>query len=177
MTLTISVWNIAAGAPRDLRAGGARRPVSALASTLLVGALAIASPVFAHHSYAAFDITKQAEVKATVKSFLWTNPHSLLIVSATNADGTTTEYHIEMNGPGYLVRNGWKRDSLKEGDKVTVTMHPLRDGSPGGDLVKVVFPDGRTLATNALPPGFVLPPGFGGPGSSAPAPAPQGGKQ
>jgi hypothetical protein len=113
----------------------------------------------AHHSYAAFDMSTLTEFQATVKSLLWTNPHSLLIVAVTGGDGTTTDYNIEMNGPGYLVRNGWKRDSLKPGDKITVTVHPLHDGSPGGDLVKVVFPDGRTLATDAKPPGLSLPGG------------------
>jgi Family of unknown function (DUF6152) len=113
----------------------------------------------AHHSYASFDMSKLTEFKATVKSFLWTNPHSLLIVSVAGGDGAAADYHIEMNGPGYLVRDGWKRDSLKPGDEITVTVHPLHDGSPGGDLVKVVFPDGRVLATVAKPPGLLLPGG------------------
>jgi len=130
-----------------------------LAAGLLLGCAGMSAPASAHHSYAAFDRTRESQFKATVKSFLWTNPHSLLIVSAPGSDGTMTDYHIEMNGPGYLVRNGWKRDSLKAGDKITVTVHPLRDGSPGGDLVRVTFPDGRTLATDAKPPGLLPPDG------------------
>jgi hypothetical protein len=113
----------------------------------------------AHHSYASFNMTEFTDIKATVKSFLWTNPHCLLIVTVPSDDGTTVDYSIEANGPGYLVRNGWKRDSLKPGDKITVTVHPLHDGSPGGDLVKVVFPDGRSLDTDAKPPGLLLPGG------------------
>jgi len=136
--------------------GRARRRLS-LAGVVFLGALAMTSPTVAHHSYASFDMSKFTEFKATVKSFLWTNPHSLLIVSVTGGDASTDDYHIEMNGPGYLVRNGWKRDSLKPGDKITVTVHPLHDGSPGGDLVKVVFPDGRTLKTDAKPPGLLVP--------------------
>ena len=60
-------------------------------------------------------MTELTEIKATVKSFLWTNPHCLLVVTVPNDDGTTVDYSIEANGPGYLVRNGWKRDTLTAG--------------------------------------------------------------
>ena len=159
LTMSISVRRCASAAARRL---------AIFAGGVLLGALVVSRPTLAHHSYAAFDRTKQSEFKGTVKSFLWTNPHSLLIVSVAGADGTMDDYHIEMNGPGYLVRNGWKRDSLKPGDKITVTVHPLRDGSPGGDLVRVVFPDGRTLATDAKPPGLLPPDGEVPPGDKPP---------
>jgi hypothetical protein len=48
-----------------------------------------------------------------------------------------------------MLRNGWKPSTLKPGDKVTLTMHPLKNGSPGGSLVSVKVPDGRTLGPGA----------------------------
>jgi Family of unknown function (DUF6152) len=156
--LSMPTWKLNAATRGHLCATGARRRVSSLARTMLL-ALAMTSPTFAHHSYAAFDMSKQVEFQGTVKSFLWTNPHSLLIMSVTGADGKTADCSIEMNGPGYLVRDGWKRDSVKAGDKITATVHPLRDGSRGGTLVKVVFSDGRSLSADAKPPGLLVPGG------------------
>jgi len=87
-----------------------------------------------------------------VKSFLWTNPHSLLIVSVAGADGTMDDYHIEMNGPGYLVRNaGSATVSSRAQDHVTV--HPCGTAARR-DLVRVGF-QMPTLATDAKPPGLL----------------------
>jgi hypothetical protein len=93
-----------------------------------------------------FDPTKSVFVKGTVKTFSWTNPHSLLIVSVPSPTGTAVDYAFEANGPGYLVRNGWKRESVKPGDIVTVEANPLRDGTLGGNLVEVTLADGKKLS-------------------------------
>ena len=63
--------------------------------------------------------------------------------------GGQTERSIESGAPGMMLRNGWKLSTLKPGDKVTLTMHPLKNGSPGGSLVRVKVPDGRTLGPGA----------------------------
>lgn len=112
----------------------------------LLASVAVSASALAHHSFSAFDMAKEVDVQGVVKEFRWTNPHSFLVLNGKDAAGKPAEVRVEMNGPGYLVRNGWKRESLKPGDAVTVTVHPLRDGSLGGDLVKVVFADGRTLS-------------------------------
>lgn len=116
------------------------------ALSALVVSLAAGAPALAHHSFAMFDEKKQVEIHGTVKEFLWTNPHSLLVLVSQDTAGGTVANYIEMNGPGWLVRNGWKRESLKPGDMITATIHPLRDGTPGGDLVKVVLADGHELS-------------------------------
>jgi Family of unknown function (DUF6152) len=121
----------------------------------------VAGPSVAHHSASMFDMQKRVEVQGTVKDFRWTNPHSWLVLTATDEANKGAEYNIEMNGPGYLVRNGWKRESLKPGDTVTVTINPLRDGSPGGNLVKVLTADGKELSAQV----------GGGAAPAAPAPA------
>ncbi len=115
-----------------------------------IGILALAAgwamPTLGHHSAAMFDVTKTVEQAGTVKQFLWTNPHSLLVLSVRGSNGVLADYNFEANGPGYLVRNGWTRESLKPGDQVTVVSNPLVDGGPGGNLVEVTLADGRKLS-------------------------------
>jgi hypothetical protein len=106
----------------------------------------LCTPVLAHHSYAMFDLEKTVVHEGVVKRFLWTNPHSLLIVTVTDADGVEHDYNYEANGPGYLARNGWKRQTVRPGDRVTIVSNPLMDGSPGGNLVALTLPDGTTLS-------------------------------
>jgi hypothetical protein len=118
------------------------------AALLLATSIALCAPALAHHSYAMFDMKKKVDVRGTVKEFHWTNPHSVLVLVSQDAAGAAVPVFIEMNGPGYLVRNGWKRESLKPGDAVTATIHPMLDGSPGGDLVKIVLPDGHELSAD-----------------------------
>ena len=133
-------------------AARARRELG-LACGLFAVAVGAAPPALAHHSYAMFDAAKTIEVQGAVKRFLWTNPHSLLVVAVRNPAGEVVDYSFEANGPGYLVRNGWKRESLKPGDMVTVASHPLRDGTLGGDIVEVTFADGHKLSARITVPG------------------------
>jgi hypothetical protein len=118
----------------------------AVAATVVSLGVLVASPALAHHSAAMFDQSKTLEVKGVVKTWLYTNPHSFLTVSVKDAAGVIKDYSFEANGPGYLVRNGWHRNSVKAGDAVTVVMNPLRDGSAGGNLVEVTLPDGKKLS-------------------------------
>jgi hypothetical protein len=155
---------------------GGRREMKTIAtakSASWLGALAIAAvaatPVLAHHSAAMFDMTKTEDIKGTVKEFHWTNPHSWLVLEARDSSGKTVLMNFEANGPGYLVRTGWKRETLKPGDSITVTANPLHDGSPGGNLVEVLFPDGHKLSARPVRPPAQG--GAGAPGSGVPAPA------
>ena len=106
---------------------------------------AAAAPALAHHSFAMFDRQKEITLKGTVKEFQWTNPHSFIEIEVVDPQGAMASYSIEMNSPNNLTRQGWKSTSLKPGDKVSVTMNPLRDGSAGGLFVTVQLPDGRFL--------------------------------
>jgi len=103
----------------------------------------------AHHSFAMFDLGKDVTVEAVVKEVQFTNPHVWLQILVDDGKGGQTEWSIESGAPGMMLRNGWKLSTLKPGDKVTLTMHPLKSGSPGGSLVKVKVPDGRTLGPGA----------------------------
>jgi hypothetical protein len=110
-----------------------------------------ATAASAHHSFAMFDLGKDVTVDAVIKEVQFTNPHVWLQILVKDDKGTETEWSIESGAPSMMLRNGWKPSTLKAGDKVTLTMHPLRDGRPGGSLVKVKVPDGRTLGPGAPP--------------------------
>ena len=111
---------------------------------LAVAAFA-AVPAVAHHSFAMFDMQKDVTVAATVTEFRWTNPHAFMHVEVPDASGAPSKWAIEMTSPNNLVNGGWRRSSLKPGDKVTVTYHPLVNGKAGGALVKVVLANGTVL--------------------------------
>ena len=126
----------------------------ALATLTTLGALAcgvaISMPIgaLAHHSFAMFDQSKQVTVAGTVRDFQWTNPHAFIQVE----DAQGKMWGIELNSPNNLVRQGWKRTVLKPGDKISVTLNPLRDGRPGGLFNAVTLPDGHVLG-NPKPTG------------------------
>lgn len=116
-------------------------------SKTALGVLALASlgvPANAHHSYAMFDMEKTVILDAQVVRFKWQNPHAFIEVrAATNAG--SEQWSIEMTSPNNLIQEGWKRTSLKAGDKVKLYVHPLRSGARGGSYVGVRLTDGSTL--------------------------------
>ena len=118
-----------------------------------VALLDASAPAWVHHSGAMFDRSKTIEISGAIREFNWTNPHSSFKVDVPNADGKVDTWAIEMNSPNNLVREGWKRTTVKPGDKVKVTINPLRDGKPGGWYVAITLPDGKTLSTEAGPDG------------------------
>ena len=105
----------------------------------------IAAPALAHHSFAMFDTQKEMTVSGTVREFQWTNPHSWLQLDVQDG-AKTVEYSIELGSPNTMSRRGWRRTSFKPGDRVRVTMNPMRDGSPGGALISAVDAQGNTLS-------------------------------
>lgn len=100
-------------------------------------------PAWAHHSFSMFDHEKLVSVTGTVKEFEWTNPHAWLHLLAPDAKtGKPVDWSFEMASVGQIAAQGWKRDSVKPGDKVTIQMHPLRDGSRGGQYVSATLANG-----------------------------------
>lgn len=112
---------------------------------LAVATVALAVPAVAHHSFSMFDMQKESVVTGEVRDFQWTNPHIWVQVVVKGEDGKTVEWSMEGNSPSTLSRQGWSKRSLKVGDTVTITFHPLRDGMPGGSLVKIVLADGTVV--------------------------------
>ena len=112
---------------------------------LALAAAALAPlPAIAHHSYAMFDMQKTVTLEATVVRFKWQNPHAFIEADAASRSGTE-RWSIEMTSPNNLAQEGWKRTSLKPGDRVTIYVHPLRSGARGGSYAGVRLPNGTTL--------------------------------
>ena len=116
---------------------------AAIALSLTAGA---AAPALAHHSFAMFDFQASKTVSGTVEQFDWTNPHTFIWLQVPTANGGSERYAFEGMSPNYLGRRGWSKTTLNPGDKVTVTYHPLKDGSKGGTYQKVTLSNGKELA-------------------------------
>lgn len=117
-------------------------------NVLMAGAawLALGLPAVAHHSGAAvFDNTKKINLTGVVTKMEWVNPHAHFYIDVKDSAGKVTNWNLELASPSILVRNGWKRNSIKEGDTVTVTGSRARDNSNFGIAQTIVFPDGRKL--------------------------------
>ncbi len=112
---------------------------------LLACSSAMFSPLLsAHHSYSMFDAAKSISLQGNVREFQWTNPHCFIELLALRS-GAAEEWSIQMDSPQGLYRRGWRPGSIKPGDKVTIVIHPTRDGSHSGRYVSAVGPDGKPL--------------------------------
>ena len=106
---------------------------------------AASTRTWAHHSFAMFDQHKTTVVSGTVREFQWTNPHVWIQLLVPNPAGGTKEWSIECTSVNFMVRRGWHHDTLKPGDKVTLSIRPLRDGEPGGSFLAVATLNGNPL--------------------------------
>lgn len=111
----------------------------------LVVALLLGTPLQAHHSGIMFDPMKQVTLKGTIKEFVFTNPHVTIVITVTDDKGQAVDWNIEAASTQALVRSGWRRSSLKFGDRVTIVGRPLKDGRPGAVLVQATLADGTEL--------------------------------
>src|SRR6202047_1305064 len=100
----------------------------------------------AHHAFAAeYDENKRVTVSGTVTKFEWINPHTWLHVDGKDESGKVTSWSFEMGSPNGLVRRGWRRTELKEGDQVTVEGYCAKDGRNVANAGAVTIPAGRKL--------------------------------
>jgi hypothetical protein len=102
---------------------------------VVLGAYALSGAAGAHHSFAIYDEKNPQSVTGVVEEFRWTNPHSWLFVTATNADGSKTRWEIEHGPINMLSRQGWTRSTFEPGDRVAVEIHPAHSGSPIGRFI------------------------------------------
>lgn len=107
-------------------------------------ALSIASPALSHHSHAMFDHSKELTITGTVTEFVFRNPHVFLYIDARNEKGEDVNYWVEMSNLPNMIRRGIRQSTFKPGDTVTVHLHPLKDGRPGGSYVTITDAAGKT---------------------------------
>jgi len=108
--------------------------------------LASGSPALAHHSGAAeFDSHQKIDLSGVVTKVEWTNPHAHFYIDVKDSSGNVANWNLELASPNVLIRNGWKRNSLKPGDIVSVTGIRAKDSSNYGSASLITFPDGHKL--------------------------------
>ena len=132
----------------------------AIALTAAVGVL-MSVPLAAHHTGSTLYTDKIITVKGVVTSWLWSNPHCLLRLDVKGDDGQTVPWIAEAQAPNTIYLEGYRAKSFKPGDEVTVTLRPVANGAPYGQLVQTVLPDGTKLGNL---------PGAGGRGRGAAEP-------
>jgi len=118
----------------------------ASAVTVTAGLLLSAMPMMAHHSFAAeFDGSKPVDLMGTVTKVDWVNPHSWIYIDVKGEDGTVANWGLETGPPNVLYRGGWRRDTVKPGDLITVHGFSAKDGSHTMAARQITTPDGRKL--------------------------------
>lgn len=109
------------------------------------------TPAFAHHGGAAYDMANVLKLNATITEFSFVNPHVLIYFDAPDKDGNIDHWTCEAANPAVLQREGWKHDTIKPGDKVTMMGHPAKGGEKLMRFEKIILPDGRELQGQNLP--------------------------
>ncbi len=118
------------------------RPATVLTVMLSLGFPAL---VWAHHSFAMFDKTKVVKLEGIIRKVEWANPHVYLFVEAKDGAGNVNQYAVECQSVNDLSHHGWKINTIKVGDHVSISIYPLRDGKPGGLFDSITLPNGTTI--------------------------------
>ena len=123
-----------------------------LGAAMVAAALWVAAvPALAHHGAAEYDNTKSISLQGTVTQLQYLNPHALILFTVKDDKGQATEWTAELQSPNLLSRRGWSRSTLKPGDQIIVTGHPVKNGAKAMSGQKVVFTDGRETPNMGLP--------------------------
>lgn len=112
------------------------------------GALILAGPALAHHSQSIFDLQNLTDLTGTVATFEWSNPHVVIYLDVKNDKGAVEKWTISSTAPNNLRRMGWNRNTLKPGDRITVSGNRHLKREPLMYLRKIVLPNGQAVTVN-----------------------------
>jgi len=120
--------------------------INAIVLGITLALFAGAIPLLAHHSFAAeYDSNKTIKITGVVTKVEWMNPHARFYVDVKDADGKVTNWNFELGAIPVLLKQGWRKDSLKAGDQVTVEGLAAKDGANAASTRRVLLPDGRRV--------------------------------
>lgn len=119
--------------------------------TLVFGLAILSLPLAAHHGNAAYDSTKQINLKGTVTQFIWANPHCVVLFDAADESGQIVHWMAETENPTTMTNMGWLKSSLKPGDPITIRVITVKNGKPIGRIVWVETASGQKLSGRLLP--------------------------
>jgi len=105
---------------------------------LILSVLALATSLLAHHGQANYNTKEPVTVSGSVTDFQFVNPHSLVFFDVKSDKGEAEKWQGELTSPNHLVRAGWKKNSLKPGDAVTVTGFRAMSGANSMWITKLV---------------------------------------
>ena len=117
----------------------------AVSFALIAGLLTLASVAFAHHGTANYDTSKTVTVKGAVTDFQFINPHVLISMDGKDETGKTEKWQGELTSPNRLNRAGWKHDTLKPGDVITLIGAPAKSGAHSLWITKILGTDGQPM--------------------------------
>jgi hypothetical protein len=127
-------------------------PKLVVSFVLIASLLIFSGSMVAHHGNVAYDEIHPITIAGIVREVVWANPHVQIFLDVKDDKGKIVSWGIESQSPGILHRNGWNKSSIKQGDQITITLAPSKNGAPvgfsGGNTGKVVFTDGRVLRMN-----------------------------
>ena len=119
----------------------------------LLSLVAVALPALAHHSFSAeFDEKATTTLTGAVTKVEWFNPHIWVYLDVTDAEGKPQHWQCEGGAPNSLVRNGWTKNSLKQGDEITIDGYLAKDGSKTCNARKVTLADGKSVFAGSSAP-------------------------
>jgi uncharacterized protein DUF6152 len=115
-----------------------------IALTMTLG-LSVSVPLFAHHGSASYETDKKVTLKGTVTRWLYASPHLLLMLDVKDENGEVAHWVLELQSPTVMYPSGYRKDTFKPGDEVTVTASQARNGKPVGRIIEATTADGRKL--------------------------------
>ena len=115
-----------------------------IGATITLGLL-VSLPLFAHHGSASYATDKKVTLKGTVTRWIYASPHLLLMMDVTGENGEVAHWVLETQSPTVMYPSGYRKDSFKPGDEVTVTASQAKNGKPIGRIIDATTANGTKL--------------------------------